>query len=74
MTQALYGLLAQLGLVRNDPNTGRPVMVIPSAGAPGAGSAPAAAAAPESSVWSSDNIAAAAEPAAKSKLWLPGME
>ena len=71
--QSLYGLLAQLGLVRTDPNTGRPVMVIPSAG--GAASAPAAAAAaPESSVWSPDSVAAAAAEPAKSKLWLPGMD
>ena len=32
VAQALYGLLAQLGLMRTDPATGRPVMVIPSAG------------------------------------------
>jgi hypothetical protein len=69
--QSLYALLAQLGLVRTDPNTGRPVMVVPSAGA-----GPAApAAAPTPSVWTSDQVAAAAaEPAAKSKLWLPGMD
>ena len=78
VAQALYGLLAQLGLVRTDPATGRPVMVIPSAG-PGtatAGGEPAAAApAPKSSLWTPDQIAAAGgEPAPKSKLWLPGMD
>ena len=82
VAQALYGLLAQLGLMRTDPATGRPVMVIPSAGAPGAageaGAVPleAAAPAPKSSLWTPDQIAAAAggEPAPKSKLWLPGMD
>jgi hypothetical protein len=80
VAQALYGLLAQLGLMRTDPATGRPVMVIPSAGAPGAaaGEVPmeAAAPAPKSSLWTPDQIAAAAggEPAPKSKLWLPGMD
>jgi hypothetical protein len=66
-------LLAQMGLVRTDPNTGRPVMVVPSAGAGAAPAAPAAASTP--SVWTSDQVAAAAaEPATKSKLWLPGMD
>jgi hypothetical protein len=76
VAQALYGLLAQLGLMRTDPATGRPVMVIPSAGgAPSAMGEPTAAPAPKSSLWTPDQIAAAtSEPAAKSKLWLPGMD
>lgn len=72
VAQSLYGLLAQLGLVRTDPATGRPVMVIPSAAAPGAAAAPAAEAL-GSSLWTPDQ-GAPAEPAGKSKLWLPGMD
>jgi hypothetical protein len=68
IAQALYGLLSQMGLVRTDPATGRPVMVIPSAG-PGAGPAPAAA--PASALWTPEGAAPA--PEGKSKLWLPGM-
>jgi hypothetical protein len=79
--QALLNLLAQLGLVRVDPATGRPVMMIPSGGMPGAaptplgatGQEPAPAAAPQSALWTPDQgVPAAAE--GKSKLWLPGME
>lgn len=79
--QALLNLLAQLGLVRVDPVTGRPVMMIPSGAMPGAAptplgattQSPAPPAAPQSSLWTPDQaIPAAAE--GKSKLWLPGME
>lgn len=77
--QALFNLLAQLGLVRMDPATGRPVMTIPSGAMPGAAAAmPAgdtAAPAAKPSVWTPDQLAPA--PAAgegKSKLWLPGMD
>jgi hypothetical protein len=72
--QALFGLLSQLGLVRMDPATGRPVMVVPSAGVPGAqpvGAVPAPASA-ASGLWTPEQAAPAAE--GKSKLWLPGME
>jgi len=81
--QALMNMLAQLGLVRVDPATGRPVMMIPSAGVPGAGPTPLGAAGddgslgappPKSALWTPDQLAPA--PAAsegKSKLWLPGM-
>jgi hypothetical protein len=74
--EALLNLLAQLGLVRVDPATGRPVILMPSAG--GAGAAPSpltetpAAPAPQSSLWTPDEIVAAQPPAAgKSKLWIP---
>jgi hypothetical protein len=79
--QALLHMLAQLGLVRVDPATGRPVMMIPSGAMPGAaptplgaaGGAPAPAAASQSALWTPDQaVPAAAE--GKSKLWLPGME
>ena len=76
--QALLNLLAQLGLVRTDPATGRPVMIIPSGGVPGAtptalGAAPpppTAEPAPKSALWTPDQAVPAAE--GKSKLWLPG--
>jgi tetratricopeptide (TPR) repeat protein len=79
--QALLNLLAQLGLVRVDPATGRPVMMIPSGGMPGAaptplgaaGMEPAPAAAPQSALWTPDQAVPGA-PEGKSKLWLPGME
>jgi tetratricopeptide (TPR) repeat protein len=80
--ESLLNLLAQLGLVRVDPATGRPVILMPSAGVPGAAPAagavpltPAAAPAPHSALWTTDQIAPA--PAAsegKSKLWIPGIE
>src|SRR5439155_4274317 len=79
--QALLNLLAQLGLVRVDPATGRPVMMIPSGGVPGAaptavGSIPAApmeAPLPKSALWTPEGAAPAAAEG-KSKWWLPGME
>ncbi|HZN33985.1 MAG TPA: hypothetical protein VFB80_09210 [Pirellulaceae bacterium] len=77
--QALFNLLAQLGLVRMDPATGRPVMTVPAGAVPGAAAAmPAgasAAPAPKSAVWTPDQGApAAAGSEGKSKLWLPGMD
>jgi tetratricopeptide (TPR) repeat protein len=77
--QALMNLLTQLGLVRVDPATGRPVMMIPSAGVPGAGPAPlgatepAPAPPPAPALWTPDQIAPAPAGEGKSKLWLPGM-
>ena len=76
--QALLNLLAQLGLVRVDPATGRPVMIIPSGGVPGAaptalGAAPpppTAEAPAKSALWTPDQGLPAGE--GKSKLWLPG--
>jgi hypothetical protein len=71
VSQALFNLLGQMGLVRTDPATGRPVMVIPSAG-PGAGPTAAAEAPAASGLWTPEGAGAA--PEGKSKLWLPGME
>jgi hypothetical protein len=81
--EALLNLLAQLGLVRVDPATGRPIIMMPSGGVPGAAPsalgvgqpAPTASAAPSPALWTPDQMAAG--PAAsegKSKLWIPGME
>ena len=77
--QALFNLLSQLGLVRMDPATGRPVMTVPSGALPGAAAAmPAgetAAPAPKPAVWTPDQLAPAAPSGeGKSKLWLPGMD
>jgi hypothetical protein len=79
--EALLGLLSQLGLVRVDPATGRPVILMPSAGAapPAAGQALGAAApsaAPAATpLWTPDALAPEpAAPASKSKLWVPGMD
>jgi len=74
-------MLAQLGLVRVDPATGRPVMMIPSAGVPGAGPTPlgatgeeaaAGAPPPKSALWTPEQLAPAPSGEGKSKLWLPG--
>jgi tetratricopeptide (TPR) repeat protein len=79
--QALFNLLAQLGLVRVDPATGRPVIMIPSGGVPGATPAalgaapppPTAPAAPQSPLWTPEQLAPApASGEGKSKLWIPG--
>ena len=79
--QALVNMLGQLGLIRTDPATGRPVMMIPSGGVPGAGPAPlgamgdeAAAAAPaKSALWTPEQLTPTAPGGeGKSKLWLPG--
>jgi len=78
--EALLNLLAQLGLVRVDPATGRPIIMMPSGGVPGAAptalgaeESPAAVAPPpKSALWTPDQMAPA--PAAgegKSKLWIP---
>jgi hypothetical protein len=78
--ESLLNLLAQLGLVRVDPATGRPVILMPSGGVPGAvptalGEEPSPASAappPKSALWTPDQMAPA--PAAsegKSKLWIP---
>jgi hypothetical protein len=70
VAQAVYSLLAQLGLIEIDPATGRPMM---SGGVPGM-AAPAPAA-PSSGLWTPDQGAPAPAPAAgKSKLWVPGMD
>jgi hypothetical protein len=60
--ESLLNLLAQLGLVRVDPATGRPVIMMPSGGVPGAaptalgaaGSPPPPAPAPHSALWTPD--------------------
>ena len=65
--QALYSLLAQLGLVQ--PGQA-------GAGAPRMGGAPqmaAPAAAPASGLWTPEQPSSPA-PAGKSKLWIPGMD
>ena len=73
ISEALFSLLSQMGLIRVDPSTGRPVMVVPSAGGPAMpGAEPAAAAAPASGLWTPEQAVPAAE--GKGKLWLPGME
>jgi hypothetical protein len=76
--QAVYGLLAQLGLIEIDPSTGQPVMTRGMAGG-GMGAAPAAT--PAGGLWTPDqgmpSVPAPAAPAAaasKSKLWVPGMD
>jgi hypothetical protein len=73
VAQALYSLMAQLGLLQVDPATGRPVM--PSGGSPAAalGGAPAPAA---GGIWTPDQMGGGASPpaAGKSKLWIPGMD
>jgi hypothetical protein len=80
--QALVNMLGQLGLIRMDPATGRPVMMIPSGGVPGAGPAPLgatgddpslAAAPAKSALWTPEQLTPAAPGGeGKSKLWLPG--
>jgi hypothetical protein len=73
--QAVYSLLAQLGLIEIDPTTGQPVMTRGMAGG-----MPAPAAAPAGGLWTPDQgmptVPAPAAPAAasKSKLWVPGMD
>jgi hypothetical protein len=73
VAQAVYSLLAQLGLVEVDPTTGRPMMTggIPGA-MPGAVPAPAS----PSGLWTPDQGAppAPAGSGSKSKLWVPGMD
>lgn len=74
IAQAVYSLLAQLGLIEIDPATGRPVMTggMPVGAVPGAVPAPASA----SALWTPDQGAppAAAAGPSKSKLWVPGMD
>jgi tetratricopeptide (TPR) repeat protein len=82
--EALLNLLAQLGLVRVDPATGRPIIMMPSGGAPAgsttaldAAESGAAAPPPHSALWTPDQFGPGPAPAAgegKSKLWIPGME
>jgi hypothetical protein len=78
--ESLLNLLAQLGLVRVDPATGRPVILMPSGGVPGAaptalGEEPSPAAAappPKSALWTPDQMSPApAGGEGKSKLWIP---
>lgn len=63
IAQAVYSLLAQLGLIEVDPATGRPVMT--------GGGMPAPAASP-GGLWTPDQGTPAS--AGKSKLWTPGMD
>ncbi|HMC10960.1 MAG TPA: hypothetical protein VKH44_06705, partial [Pirellulaceae bacterium] len=80
--EALLNLLAQLGLVRVDPATGRPIIMMPSGGVPGgapttlgAAPPPTAAAVPQSALWTPDQLApSSAGSEGKSKLWIPGMD
>ena len=73
ISEALFSLLSQMGLIRVDPSTGRPVMVVPSSGGSAMpGAEPAAAAAPASGLWTPEQASSAGE--GKGKLWLPGME
>ncbi|HEY2412885.1 MAG TPA: hypothetical protein VGI40_11615 [Pirellulaceae bacterium] len=81
--ESLLNLLAQLGLVRVDPATGRPIIMVPSGAAPGAAGAPVGAGAaasmaapePQSALWTPDQMApVAAGGESKSKLWVPGMD
>jgi hypothetical protein len=78
--EALLNLLAQLGLVRVDPATGRPIIMMPSGGVPAGATAaldagvPAAAPAPHSALWTPDQVVGAPAAESKSKLWIPGME
>jgi len=78
--ESLLNLLAQLGLVRVDPATGRPVILMPSGGVPGAAptaigeeASPAAAAPPpKSALWTPDQFGPAPSGGeGKSKLWIP---
>jgi tetratricopeptide (TPR) repeat protein len=72
VAQAVYSLLAQLGLIEIDPATGRPVITGAGGMAGSVMPAPAAAAAP-SGLWTPDQ--GAPTPAGgKSKLWMPGMD
>jgi hypothetical protein len=75
VAQAVYSLLAQLGLVEIDPATGRPVMTggaMPGAMPAGAVPAPASGTA----LWTPEQGAppAPAASGSKSKLWVPGMD
>jgi tetratricopeptide (TPR) repeat protein len=82
--ESLLNLLAQLGLVRVDPATGRPIIMVPSGGVPGAAPSPlggpaGSAAVPEpqsqSALWTPDQMAPSpAGGESKSKLWIPGMD
>ena len=68
VAQAVYQLLAQLGLLQVDPATGQPV-VSPRAAAASPSPAPGG-------IWTPDQIAppASAGGGGKSKLWVPGMD
>lgn len=70
VSQAVFSLLEQLGLIEVDPTTGRPVMM--PGGMPGAVPAPAS----PSGLWTPDQGAppAPAGSGSKSKLWVPGMD
>ncbi len=72
IAQAVYSLLAQLGLIEIDPATGRPVMTGGPMPVPGAVPAPASA----GGLWTPDQGAppAPAASGSKSKLWVPGMD
>ncbi len=71
IAQALYGLLAQLGLVELDPTTGLP-MPARRAGAPTGAAAPAG-----SGLWTPDQElppGGGQQSGSPSKLWIPGMD
>jgi hypothetical protein len=71
IAQALYGLLAQLGLVELDPTTGLP-MPARRAGAPAGAAAPAG-----SGLWTPDQElppSGGHQSGSPSKLWIPGMD
>lgn len=82
--ESLLNLLAQLGLVRMDPATGRPIIMVPSGAAQGAAgpslggaatATPLAAPEPQSSLWTPDQMAPVPTGEGKaSKLWIPGMD
>ena len=76
VAQAVYGLLAQLGLLQVDPATGRAVLSPAAAAAAGTPSGSPSG----SGLWTPDQGIPGAVPepqapaASNSKLWLPGME
>jgi len=77
IAQAVYSLLAQLGLIEIDPTTGRPVMTggaMPMPGGPLPGGVPAPAS--PGGLWTPDQGVppAPAASGSKSKLWVPGMD
>jgi hypothetical protein len=80
IAQAVYSLLAQLGLIEIDPATGRPVMTggaMPVGPLPGGVPVPGSVPAPASSgLWTPDQGVppAPAASGSKSKLWVPGMD
>lgn len=80
VAQAVYSLLARLGLIQIDPTTGQPVMTRSVAGGMPGSMVATPPAAPAGGLWTPDqgmpSVPAPAAPAAasKSKLWVPGMD